>query len=301
VNTAGSYRCECQDGFYLGLDGRTCSGMSRRVRFGPVLSSVISRHPSRLVLRQPPARLVSAALEHARDQVQLLLFARRGRPNGRMGLAVFEVSVAGQRGVQGTVSARPRDDVQRRRFASFAVRTTFGHVIVSKNAVAFRCVSDINECAQNPAVCPNGACENTVGNYRCICNSGYEADDTGKTCKDIDECDADDTICNGGRCRNTAGSFQVCTRRFSVFGVCLRLSRHCASFQCTCPAGTVLNPQSQACEDVDECDELGVNACASGQCVNTVGSFECECPPGTILDSTGRVCLGNVRNDTAAR
>lgn len=54
----------------------------------------------------------------------------------------------------------------------------------------------------------------------------------------------------------------------------------------------MLNSQSQACEDVDECDELGVNACVAGQCINTVGSFECECPPGTVLDSTGRVCLG---------
>jgi len=70
-------------------------------------------------------------------------------------------------------------------------------------------VLDINECAQNPAVCSNGACENTIGNYRCICNSGYEVDDTGKTCKDINECDIDDTICNGGQCRNTPGSFQV--------------------------------------------------------------------------------------------
>lgn len=58
-------------------------------------------------------------------------------------------------------------------------------------------------------MCPNGACENTNGNYRCICNSGYEVDDTGKTCKDINECDLEDTICNGGQCRNTPGSFQV--------------------------------------------------------------------------------------------
>lgn len=54
----------------------------------------------------------------------------------------------------------------------------------------------------------------------------------------------------------------------------------------------MLNSQSQACEDVDECDELGLNACVAGQCINTVGSFECECPPGSVLDSTGRVCLG---------
>ncbi|XP_025412034.1 fibrillin-2-like isoform X2 [Sipha flava] len=137
---------------------------------------------------------------------------------------------------------------------------------------------DINECAQNPAVCSNGACENTIGNYRCICNAGYEVDDTGKSCKDINECDMDDTICNGGQCRNTPGSFQ-----------------------CTCPDGTVLNSQSQACEDVNECDELGLNACVAGQCINTVGSFECECPPGTILDSTGRVCLDNRRGSCWTR
>lgn len=70
-------------------------------------------------------------------------------------------------------------------------------------------ILDINECAQNPAVCLNGACENTIGNYRCICNSGYEVDETGKICKDINECNMDDTICNGGQCRNTPGSFQV--------------------------------------------------------------------------------------------
>ncbi|XP_050520393.1 fibrillin-2-like isoform X2 [Daktulosphaira vitifoliae] len=137
---------------------------------------------------------------------------------------------------------------------------------------------DINECAQNPAICLNGACENIIGNYRCICNAGYEVDDTGKLCRDINECEIDETICNGGQCRNTPGSFQ-----------------------CTCPLGTVLNTKSQACEDVDECVELGQNACLAGQCINTVGSFECECAPGTILDSTGRVCLDNRRGSCWTR
>lgn len=101
----------------------------------------------------------------------------------------------------------------------------------------------------------------------------------------------DETICNGGQCRNTPGSFQVY--------ILVKINNHFIVFlhpffvQCTCPLGTVLNIKSQACEDVDECVELGKNACLAGQCINTAGSFECECPPGTILDSTGRVCLGN--------
>jgi len=62
--------------------------------------------------------------------------------------------------------------------------------------------------------------------------------------------------------------------------------------QCICPTGTQLNPVTQVCEDVNECAELGPDACFNGACVNTVGSYECECQPGFILDNTGRICIG---------
>lgn len=41
---------------------------------------------------------------------------------------------------------------------------------------------DINECALDPDICPNGACENLRGSYRCVCNVGYEPDLTRKSC-----------------------------------------------------------------------------------------------------------------------
>lgn len=44
------------------------------------------------------------------------------------------------------------------------------------------CGADINECALDPDICPNGICENLRGTYKCICNSGYEVDSTGKNC-----------------------------------------------------------------------------------------------------------------------
>lgn len=68
---------------------------------------------------------------------------------------------------------------------------------------------DINECAQNPNICVNGGCENLMGTYRCICDSGYEVDATGKVCSDINECELEESLCSGGQCRNIPGSFQA--------------------------------------------------------------------------------------------
>lgn len=49
--------------------------------------------------------------------------------------------------------------------------------------------NDINECALNPSICQNGACENIIGGYRCICNPGFESDENMKICTDINECE----------------------------------------------------------------------------------------------------------------
>ncbi|KAK3920598.1 Fibrillin-1 [Frankliniella fusca] len=137
---------------------------------------------------------------------------------------------------------------------------------------------DINECAQNPSLCPNGACENLMGSHRCICNPGYQVDVTGKVCTDINECELDNMVCNGGQCRNTPGSFQ-----------------------CICDPGTRFNTSTQTCEDIDECRELGGEACIDGECTNTRGSYECTCGPGTMLDNTGRVCIDNRRGSCWTR
>lgn len=127
---------------------------------------------------------------------------------------------------------------------------------------------DINECAQNPNMCQNGACENLMGTYRCICNPGYREDPTGKVCSDINECEMD-PICIGGQCKNTPGSFQ-----------------------CICPTGTRFSEETRSCEDIDECLELGPEACYKGECYNTIGSYDCQCPENFVLDNTGRICIG---------
>uniref|UniRef100_A0A8C3RBV6 Fibrillin 3 n=1 Tax=Cyanoderma ruficeps TaxID=181631 RepID=A0A8C3RBV6_9PASS len=128
---------------------------------------------------------------------------------------------------------------------------------------------DINECALNPDICPNGMCENLRGSYRCICNLGYESDPTGKNCVDVDECSVNRLLCDNGLCRNTPGSYT-----------------------CTCPKGFVFRTETDTCEDINECTS---NPCVNGLCRNNAGSFACECSPGSKLDPSGTICVDSMK------
>lgn len=130
---------------------------------------------------------------------------------------------------------------------------------------------DMNECAMNPEICQNGACENLDGSYRCICNPGYRADQSGKRCLDINECQTYPHFCSGGQCRNTEGSYH-----------------------CTCPTGYRFIQDRSTCRDINECVES--KPCIDAYCTNTPGSFKCECiDPGMRLDSSGRICIDDRR------
>lgn len=50
-------------------------------------------------------------------------------------------------------------------------------------------VVDIDECAQNPSICGNGDCINTLGSFHCRCEDGYSVKPgEGPSCSDDDEC-----------------------------------------------------------------------------------------------------------------
>lgn len=129
--------------------------------------------------------------------------------------------------------------------------------------------SDINECALDPDICPNGICENLRGTYKCICNSGYEVDSSGKNCVDINECVLNSLLCDNGQCRNTPGSFV-----------------------CTCPKGFIYKPDLKTCEDIDECES---SPCINGVCKNSPGSFICECSSESTLDPTKTICIETIK------
>uniref|UniRef100_A0A663MPD5 Fibrillin 3 n=1 Tax=Athene cunicularia TaxID=194338 RepID=A0A663MPD5_ATHCN len=110
---------------------------------------------------------------------------------------------------------------------------------------------NINECALNPDICPNGMCENLRGSYRCICNLGYESDPTGKNC--VGESRAAQAPRGTENQELSAGGEGVdaldineCTSNPCVNGVC---RNNAGSFACECSPGSKLDPSGTICVD----------------------------------------------------
>ncbi|XP_073729872.1 fibrillin-2 [Misgurnus anguillicaudatus] len=158
---------------------------------------------------------------------------------------------------------------------------------------------DINECKVFSSICTYGKCRNTVGSFRCRCDSGFALDMNERNCTDIDECIISPDVCAHGTCVNTLGSFQCecfpgyesgfmmmkncidideCERDPSLCsgGVCENTD---GGFQCLCPAGLHLSVDGSVCEDVNEC-ESNPTLCHNGRCVNIMGTYQCTCSSG---------------------
>lgn len=66
-----------------------------------------------------------------------------------------------------------------RHFENTLTERLYASQRISHGSIFF---SDIDECRTIPGLCRNGMCINTLGSYRCVCNKGYKADQTGTQC-----------------------------------------------------------------------------------------------------------------------
>lgn len=107
------------------------------------------------------------------------------------------------------------------------------------------CVLDVNECKVFQGLCSHGTCRNTIGSFKCRCNSGFALTAEERNCTGTMTDWVDSTVCEIflHHMASTWWDFS-----------------HCVS-------------------DIDEC-RISPDLCGHGACVNTPGSFECECFEG---------------------
>ncbi|XP_063557902.1 adhesion G protein-coupled receptor E1 isoform X2 [Gorilla gorilla gorilla] len=145
----------------------------------------------------------------------------------------------------------------------------------------FSC-TDVDECA-DPRACPEHAtCNNTVGNYSCFCNPGFESSSghlsfqgLEASCEDIDECTEMCPI--NSTCTNTPGSyFCTCHPGFA-------------------PSNGQLNftDQEVVCRDIDECRQDPSTCGPNSICTNALGSYSCGCVVGFHPNPEGSQKDGN--------
>uniref|UniRef100_A0A8C0W6M1 Fibrillin-3 n=1 Tax=Castor canadensis TaxID=51338 RepID=A0A8C0W6M1_CASCN len=179
---------------------------------------------------------------------------------------------------------------------------------------------DLDECAIQEHQCsPRADCLNAPGSYHCACHPGFAGD--GFSCEDRDECAEDMNLCENGQCLNVPGGYRCeCEMGFNpaedhqtchdvdecalgdicMFGSCENLP---GMFRCMCDNGYEQDQSGSNCADINECADP-VN-CINGLCVNTPGSYLCNCPQDFELNPSRVGCVdtraGNCFLDTHDR
>ncbi|XP_075902399.1 latent-transforming growth factor beta-binding protein 1 isoform X2 [Nelusetta ayraudi] len=162
---------------------------------------------------------------------------------------------------------------------------------------------DVDEC-QIHGVCLNGRCLNTIGSFRCLCNSGFMPDPSLTSCISLFK-----EICPGGMgytvlpnppANRPAATSQepvdlqpprllpTAARPVEAFEVVERSSPPAPVEVFPSNAGQDIGPTQAA--EVDEC-QISPYICGQGVCYNTAEGYTCHCDEGYRLDEAQSTCI----------
>ncbi|XP_052846426.1 LOW QUALITY PROTEIN: fibrillin-1 [Drosophila gunungcola] len=276
VNTVGSFRCYCRDGYHLLEDQRSCALDGCADLDKPELNRTRCAHACEDLPEGNYRCICPKGYELSEDQHSC-----------QVEESACSKAKGSERCSPGTCA--PSEDN-----TSFSCICPTGY-----RSEEFAC-QDIDECADSSHLCSH-SCRNTPGGYQCLCpeglnlveeftcvaedrcevnnngceqicltaregtcscREGFRLSADGKSCEDVDECQVD----NGG-CQ------QVCSNLPGSYG-------------CLCAAGyelLKLDGFRGYCFDIDECSQ-GTHGCSDQMlCENLNGSYTCLCPPGYAL------------------
>ncbi|XP_071501953.1 fibrillin-1-like [Diadema antillarum] len=296
INTDGSYRCQCPDGYLLDTSGRIC-------------------------------------IDRNECQEEYNVCGYNSTCFNTLGSFECQCGEGYQVGRRGR--CEDINECRRRRGqcafrcqnlpGSFRCLCPTGYTLTEDG----RHCRDLDECSLPTNGC-RYRCKNLIGKFMCLCAEGYTSiGGDGNNCRDINECAINVGLCLNGRCINQEGTYtcacnegymlgpsgQECMDRRTGFCYAFVPPGGCQAGQsgmqpvtmetCCCSGGRAWGPACDICPvfgtieynrlcttsvtPADPC-QVVAGLCENGNCLGSSGGYMCQCNPGFILSPDGTRC-----------